>query len=128
MSRLTDVPGSSDYVAGGAVLYSNELKTALGQVPAELIRRTARSASRSRWRWPKGYGERTGANVGVGITGIAGPGGGTPAEAGWHRRCCRARRRRAGAGSHVLAAGGRTQIKFNATQAALDMVRRALGR
>ena len=58
------------------VVYSNEAKTALAGVPAALIERTARSRPRSPRRWPTARAVARGA-IGIGITGIAGPGGGT---------------------------------------------------
>ncbi len=76
--RLTERAGSSAYVLGGLVVYSNEAKTALAGVPAELIARAgARCRTRSRPRWPTGPGRPWARRSGVGITGIAGPGGGT---------------------------------------------------
>jgi nicotinamide-nucleotide amidase len=126
MSRLTDIAGSSDYVAGGLVLYSNALKTNVGLVPPELIETHGAVSEPVAVAMAEGVRERTGADVCVGITGIAGPGGGTPQKPvgtvaiavlvpGAPPRV-----------RTVWAYGGRTQVKFNATQAALDMVRRAL--
>jgi len=126
LSRLTDVPGSSEYVIGGAVLYSNELKTQLAEVPAELIAAHGAVSEPVAVALAEGIRARTGADVAVGITGIAGPGGGTAQKP---------------VGTVVVAVlgpdspavvrtfafpGGRVQIKFFATQAALDMVRRML--
>ena len=127
LSRLTDIPGSSDYVAGGAVLYSNELKTALAHVPAELIRQHGAVSEPVAVAMAEGIRQQTGANVGVGITGIAGPGGGTPEKpVGTVAVAVLAGDGPARVRTFSLP-GGRAQIKFNATQAALDMVRRALG-
>jgi nicotinamide-nucleotide amidase len=75
--RLTDVAGSSDYVAGGVVVYSNEAKTALAGVPAELIVRVGAVSEEVAEALADGARSRLGAEVGVGITGVAGPGGGT---------------------------------------------------
>ena len=126
LSRLTDVPGSSDYVAGGAVVYSNELKTTLVGVSADLIASYGAVSEPVAAALADGIRARTGARIGVGITGIAGPGGGTPqkpvgtvaiafngGELGSRVRT-------------VSLFGGRPQVKFQATQTALDMVRRAL--
>ena len=127
LSRLTDVAGSSDYVAGGAVLYSNELKTGLARVPAELIRQHGAVSEPVAVAMAEGIRERTGANVCVGITGIAGPGGGTLEKpVGTVAIAVLAGDGPARVRTLSLP-GGRTQVKFNATQAALDMVRRALG-
>jgi nicotinamide-nucleotide amidase len=126
LSRLTDVPGSSDYVIGGAVLYSNELKSSLAGVPAQTIAVHGAVSEPVAVAMAEGIRERTGADVAVGITGIAGPSGGTPAKP---------------AGTVVIAAivpdmparvrtfsfpGGRPQVKFFASQSAMDMVRRLL--
>jgi nicotinamide-nucleotide amidase len=126
ISRLTDVAGSSEYVAGGLILYSNALKTNVGLVPAELIEAHGAVSEPVAAAMAEGVRERTGADVCVGITGIAGPGGGTPQKpVGTAAIAVLA------PGSPVRVRtfslfGGRTQVKFNATQAALDMVRRAL--
>jgi nicotinamide-nucleotide amidase len=78
--RLTDLAGSSDYVLGGLVVYSNEAKTALADVPADLIARVGAVSVEVADALADGARARVGADVGVGITGIAGPGGGTPAK------------------------------------------------
>lgn len=126
LSRLTDVPGSSDYVAGGAVMYSNALKTAIAGVPADVIAAHGAVSEVVAVALAEGIRSRTGADVTAGVTGIAGPGGGTPEKP---------------VGTVAIAVlapdaparvrtfsfpGGRTQVKFSATQAALDLVRRAL--
>jgi nicotinamide-nucleotide amidase len=120
------VPGSSDYVLGGAVLYSNRTKTAMAGVPDALIREHGAVSEPVAMALAEGIRERTGADVAIGVTGIAGPGGGTPQKP---------------VGTVAIAVlvpntpvrvrtlsllGNRTMIKFNAAQAALDMVRRAL--
>jgi nicotinamide-nucleotide amidase len=126
LSRLTDVPGSSAYVIGGAVCYSNELKTALADVPAELIRSHGAVSEPVAMALADGIRQRTGADVAVGITGIAGPTGGTAEKpVGTVAAAVVA----PGAPARVRTfkfPGGRTQIKFFATQGALDMVRRLL--
>ncbi len=75
--RLTSVPGSSSSILGGAVVYSNALKTTFAGVsPGLLDQHGAVSESVAR-ALAEGIRQRTGADVGVGITGVAGPGGGT---------------------------------------------------
>jgi nicotinamide-nucleotide amidase len=77
-ARITDVAGSSAVFAGGAVTYSNAAKTDLVGVDAELIvQRGAVSLEVAR-AMAEGARERFRADIGVGITGIAGPGGATP--------------------------------------------------
>lgn len=76
--RLTCVPGSSNYFLGGMVCYSNELKTALAGVPADLITEHGAVSLAVAQAMAEGVRKRTGASLGIGITGVAGPGGGTP--------------------------------------------------
>ena len=76
--RLTDLAGSSAYVLGGLVVYSNQAKYDLAGVPLELIDRVGAVSPEVAFALAEGARDRLGANVGVGITGIAGPGGGSP--------------------------------------------------
>jgi nicotinamide-nucleotide amidase len=77
-ARLTERPGSSAYVLGGAVVYSNEAKSDLvGVAPEMILEHGAVSVEVAR-ALADGARRRFGATVGVGITGVAGPGGGTP--------------------------------------------------
>jgi nicotinamide-nucleotide amidase len=75
--RLTRVPGSSNYYLGGAVCYSNQLKTKLAGVPESLISQHGAVSKPVAQAMAEGIRRRTGASIGVGITGIAGPGGGS---------------------------------------------------
>ena len=77
-ARLTDRAGSSSYVLGGVVVYSNEAKVAMADVPAELIASVGAVSPEVAVALADGARRRFGADVGIGITGIAGPGGGTP--------------------------------------------------
>jgi len=76
--RLTSISGSSAYFLGGVVCYSNQLKTQLVGVPAELIEAKGAVSSEVALALADGIRKQTGATIGVGITGIAGPTGGTP--------------------------------------------------
>jgi nicotinamide-nucleotide amidase len=76
--RLTRIPGSSNFFVGGAVCYSNDLKTKLAGVPAPLIAAHGAVSGPVAQALAEGIRLRTGASVGIGITGIAGPSGGTP--------------------------------------------------
>jgi nicotinamide-nucleotide amidase len=76
--RVTDVPGSSDVFLGGVVAYSNEAKVALLGVPADRIATHGAVSREVAEALAVGARSRFGADIGVGITGIAGPGGGTP--------------------------------------------------
>ena len=125
-SRLTDVPGSSAYVRASVVAYAYEDKTALLGVPRALIEQHGAVSEPVAVAMAEGIRERTGADVAVGITGIAGPGGGTDTKP---------------VGTVVIAVivpgkpvyvrtfsfiGARPMVKFQATQAAMDRVRRLL--
>jgi nicotinamide-nucleotide amidase len=124
MSRLTDVPGSSAYVRAGVVVYDNADKTALAGVDESLLHQHGAVSEPVALALAEGIRARTGADVAVGITGIAGPGGGTkekpvgtvviavlaPGQAAYVRT--------------FQFIGARTQVKYQSTQAALNRVRR----
>jgi nicotinamide-nucleotide amidase len=76
--RLTAVPGSSRYFLGGAVVYADRLKTTFADVPEELVRSEGPVSEPVARAMAEGIRRRAGASVGVGITGIAGPGPGAP--------------------------------------------------
>src|ERR671910_421474 len=78
--RLTERAGSSAYVLGGVVVYSDEAKVAFADVPPALIEAHGAVSPEVAAALADGACARFGAEVGVGITGIAGPGGGTPAK------------------------------------------------
>ncbi len=123
--RLTNIPGSSRYVERGVVVYSNEAKTDLLGVPAELIRAHGAVSAPVAEAMARGACRIGGTACGVAITGIAGPDGGSPEKpvgtvfvgvaspAGVEVRRFRF-------------AGGRESVKWQSAQAALDMLRRAL--
>jgi nicotinamide-nucleotide amidase len=123
--RITSVSGSSRYFVGGAVVYSNELKSEFAGVPEELLRKYGAVSRLVAVALAEGIRERCGATLGVGITGVAGPSGGTPEKP-------------VGLVFHALASdtgteviernfsGDRKRIRWFATQQALDMVRRKL--
>lgn len=76
-ARLTNPPGASTYVVGGVVAYSNELKAAAVGVAPETIKEHGAVSAEVAVALAEGARERAGAEVGVGVTGIAGPGGGS---------------------------------------------------
>ncbi|HVZ24250.1 MAG TPA: competence/damage-inducible protein A [Vicinamibacterales bacterium] len=124
-SRLTDIPGSSGYVDRAVVSYSNAAKTDLLGVPADLIAAHGAVSEPVAAAMADGIRLRSSVEVGVGITGIAGPGGGstekpvgTVAVAVSTAEERRVRTFRFN--------GEREQVKFQASQAGLDMVRRLL--
>ena len=120
--RLTRIPGSSNYFLGGVVSYSNERKTAWTEVPAEMIAAKGAVSSEVAIALAEGIRRSVGSTFGVGITGIAGPGGGSEEKP-------------VGTVHIALAApngtkerlvhlpGDREMIRFHASQLALDMVR-----
>ncbi|MGK5171456.1 competence/damage-inducible protein A [Geodermatophilus sp. CPCC 205761] len=77
-ARLTERPGSSAWVLGGVVSYANSAKEQLVGVPAEMLAEHGAVSTQVALALAEGARARFGADVGVGITGIAGPGGGTP--------------------------------------------------
>src|SRR5205823_14237176 len=77
---LTAHGGSSEYFRGGAVVYSNEAKTIFADVPPDLIHGHGAVSSVVAGALARGARERLGAKIGLGITGIAGPGGATPGK------------------------------------------------
>jgi nicotinamide-nucleotide amidase len=122
-ARLTAIPGSSDVVLGGVIAYSNEVKTALLDVPAGLLAHQGAVSEGVVRAMATGARAATGASVGVGITGIAGPGGGTdekPVGTVWIASdlegVVESRRMRL--------IGDRAEVRQRAAQAALEMVRR----
>lgn len=76
-SRLTDVPGSSQYFKGGSVCYSNELKINDIGVDKDLIERYGAVSEEVAESLAKNIAKKNNTDIGIGITGIAGPGGGT---------------------------------------------------
>ncbi len=123
--RITSVSGSSRYFVGGAIVYSNRLKTALAGVPAELIEKHGAVSREVAAALSEGIRQRCEATLGLGITGVAGPDGGTaekPVGLVFHALTSET-------GTEVVErkfAGDRKRIRWFATQQALDMVRRKL--
>jgi nicotinamide-nucleotide amidase len=123
--RLTSINGSSRYFLGGAIVYSNELKTELARVPPLLLAEKGAVSAEVAVAMAEGIRQRSKATLGVGITGIAGPSGGTDAKP-------------VGLVYHAIANGvttevlerkfprDRERIRILATRQALDMVRRKL--
>jgi nicotinamide-nucleotide amidase len=127
MARLTEVPGSSDYVDRGVVVYSNKSKTDLLDVPAALIEQHGAVSEPVAVAMAANMTRIAGTDLAVGITGVAGPGGGSVAKpvglvvvsAAWARSGAIETRVRT-----FNFVGGRDMVRFQASQAALDMVRR----
>lgn len=124
-SRLTDVPGSSRYVERGVVTYSNAAKIDLLDVPAALIDAHGAVSEPVAEAMAQGIRRRAGVEVGAGVTGIAGPDGGT-AEKPVGTVAIAVAAPGANRVRTFRFSGERDQVKFQASQAALDMVRRLL--
>lgn len=77
---ITEVPGSSDYFAGGLVTYSNDLKTGLVDVPADVLEAHGAVSAQVARAMAVGARRRLAVDVAVAVTGVAGPDGGTPAK------------------------------------------------
>jgi len=122
MSRLTDVPGSSGYVERGVVCYSNEAKTELVDVPAPLIEAHGAVSEPVARAMADGIRSRARTDVGIGVTGIAGPGGGTPEKPVGTVVVAVVMGNRADVRTlHLI--GGREQVKYQSAQAAMNMLR-----
>ena len=125
-ARLTSVPGSSDVVLGGVIAYSNAVKTAELGVPEAMIAEHGAVSEPVARQMASGARARLGAGIGVGITGVAGPGGGTPEKpvgTVWVAVDVEGAEPRAVRNPFV---GDRDEIRFRAAQFALDLVRRAV--
>jgi nicotinamide-nucleotide amidase len=123
--RLTDVPGSSDYFLESAVVYGNGAKTRRLGVPAALIEKHGAVSAPVARAMALGIRKTSGADIGIAVTGVAGPGGGTSLKPVGLVYIAIAR----GRGTRVLRNlffGGRTQVKFQASQKAFDLVRKTL--
>ncbi|MFN8150703.1 MAG: competence/damage-inducible protein A [Solirubrobacterales bacterium] len=124
--RLTDVPGASEYVAGGVVAYTNEAKSELLGVPADLIAAKGAVSPEVAKALAEGAIARFGADLGVGITGVAGPGGGTEAKpVGFVCFCIAAADGRTMA-REVQLPGSREDVRERSVSVAMHMLRRFL--
>lgn len=122
-SRIVNVPGSSEYFLGSVVAYSNDAKVSLLGVPPDVLATHGAVSAPVAEAMAVGAMRRVGATLGVSVTGIAGPGGGTPekpvglvyiglARGDWTE-------------VHRLQLGGdRERIRWHTSQAALDLIRR----
>jgi len=123
--RLTSVGGSSRYFIGGAVVYSNALKIAFADVPKDLIEVYGAVSEQVARALAEGIRKRCGTTLGLGITGVAGPTGGTaekPVGLVFHALASES-------GTEVLQRnfpGDRQRVRWFASQQALDIVRRKL--
>ena len=125
-ARLTERPGASGYVAGGVVAYSDEAKSRLLGVDPALVAEHGAVSPEVAEAMADGVLARFGADLGIAITGVAGPGGGTGAKpVGYVCWCVK------GSGGEVLARdvrlpGDRAEIRDRSTTVAMHLVRRLL--
>jgi nicotinamide-nucleotide amidase len=123
--RITSVPGSSRSFLGGVVVYSNELKTVFANVPPELIAQYGAVSSEVAKALANGIRLRAGATFGVGVTGIAGPTGGTELKPIGLVHIAVSDAQKTESVERIFR-GDRTRIRQWATQQTLDLVRRRL--
>jgi nicotinamide-nucleotide amidase len=125
-ARLTEIPGSSAYVAGGVVAYSDDAKRELLDVPAALIDRHGAVSPEVAEAMADGALARFHADIAVGITGIAGPGGGSDEKpVGYVCICVKL------SGGEILARdpvlpGDRAEVRDRSTTVAMHLLRRLL--
>jgi nicotinamide-nucleotide amidase len=123
--RITSVPGSSRSFLGGVVVYSNDLKIGLAGVPAEVIAQHGAVSEDVARALAEGVRRRTGATIGLGITGIAGPTGGTPTKPVGLVYIAVSDVQKTDSLERTFR-GDRQRIREWATQQALDLVRKRL--
>ena len=123
--RLADRPGSSAYLLGGLVVYANEAKTALAGVPSELIAAVGAVSAEVALALAQGARQALNADVGVGITGIAGPGGATPGKPVGLVHLCVCREGRTIA-REVNLPGSRADVRSRSVVIALHLLRELL--
>ena len=121
-SRLTDVPGSSAYLDRAVVCYSNQSKTELLGVDAGLIAGRGAVSEEVALAMAQGVRRSASSNVGIGITGIAGPDGGTPEKPVGTVAIAVVAEQEARVRTYQFI-GAREQVKFQAAQAAMNMLR-----
>lgn len=121
--RLTSLPGSSAYFERGVVTYSDQAKVDLLSVPESLIRQKGSVSAEVAEAMAEGVRERSGADLGLAVTGIAGPSGGTKEKPVGLVFLALADKKTSVCRQHLFS-GDRESIRFRASQAALDLLRR----
>ncbi len=123
--RITNIPGSSDYFERGAVTYSNEAKTEMLGVSRELIERYGAVSSEVAEAVAQGIKQAAKTDLGLSVTGIAGPGGGSEQKPVGLVHMALAAGQGMKTAEHLFP-GDREQVRLRACEMALDMVRRHL--
>jgi nicotinamide-nucleotide amidase len=126
--RLVDRPGSSAYVLGGIVSYSNAAKTTLLGVPAELIAAHGAVSPEVARAMADGARVTLGADVGIGITGVAGPDGGTPDKPVGFVCLCATSGSGAVVARDVRLPGGRADVRDRSVDAGMHLLLRTVAR
>ena len=125
-ARLADPPGASEYLAGGVVAYSNDAKIELLQVPAELIAQHGAVSPEVAEAMADGALARFNADLGVGITGIAGPEGGTEEKPVGYVCICVKRAGGEAIARDIVLPGDRAEIRDRSATVAMHLLRRLL--
>jgi nicotinamide-nucleotide amidase len=125
--RITNAPGSSKYYIGSIVSYANDVKVSLLGVGADTLRKYGAVSSQTAEEMAVGVCRLTGANVGIAVTGVAGPGGGS-ARKPVGTVCIHVKLGRRHAAETLRLSGNRAQVRERAASAALDLCRRTLER
>jgi nicotinamide-nucleotide amidase len=123
--RITSVAGSSRSFVGGVVVYSDQLKSAFAGVPADLIAQHGAVSAEVARSMANGIRLRTGATIGVGVTGVAGPSGGTEEKPVGLVYVSVSDAQKTETVDRIFR-GDRQRIREWTSQLALDMVRRRL--
>jgi len=124
-ARITDIPGSSAYFAGGVIAYSNAVKERLLHIPSSLLERHGAVSAQTARAMARGVRALLGTDLALAVTGIAGPAGGTPEKpvglvfvalaAPWGEEC-----------RQFLWSGNRQENRASSVQAALELLRQHL--
>ena len=121
--RLTDIPGASDYYLGGVCSYSNSVKMKVLGVKKETLDTVGAVSPETAEQMAVGVANALGSDIGVGITGIAGPGGGTEDKptglvyiSVWYDGKFFTRK--------MQSSLGRDRVRMQAASTALDLIRR----
>ena len=123
--RITNVPGSSDYYERGVVCYSNQSKTDILHVSPETLKKFGAVSKQTATEMAKGIKQISGTDIGLAVTGIAGPGGGTPEKPVGTVFICLASNEEVSCREFRFK-GKREEIKLRTSEAALTMFKNRL--